>query len=64
MARGDEVIANSHFIAEHIRAQYPKLAASLTVVSRAAPTWPGSIPAAVTRERIDALRQVLGNLHR
>ncbi|MGD2133959.1 MAG: glycosyltransferase family 4 protein [Maricaulaceae bacterium] len=55
MARGDVVIANSEFIAERIRSEHGSLAKEIVVIPRGVDTRAFD-PAAVSAERVDALR--------
>jgi glycosyltransferase involved in cell wall biosynthesis len=55
MARGDEVIANSHFIADRVRAEHPGLAPNLTVIPRGTDLAVHD-PKAVTLDRLKDLK--------
>jgi glycosyltransferase involved in cell wall biosynthesis len=59
MARGDAVIANSHYTAEHIRGLYPWAADRIRVIYRGTDLAAFS-PRAVAPERIEHLRQSWG----
>jgi len=59
MARGDVVIANSHFTAEVIRSVYPPAAERIRVIHRGTDLAAFS-PAAVAPERVEAMRRAWG----
>lgn len=59
MARGDVVIANSHFIADHIRAEHPFARDRITVIPRGVDVAAFD-PAAVSAERVAALKAAWG----
>jgi glycosyltransferase involved in cell wall biosynthesis len=59
MARGDAVIANSHYTADLIRAAYPQAADRIRVIHRGTDFSVFS-PQAVASERVEALRKAWG----
>jgi glycosyltransferase involved in cell wall biosynthesis len=59
MARGDVVIANSHYTADLIRASYPQAGERIRVVHRGT-DFSVFTPSAVAPERIEALRKAWG----
>lgn len=59
MARGDRVIANSQFIADHISRQYPEYKDRVTVVHRGTDMKQFN-PDAVSQERLEAIRSGWG----
>lgn len=59
MARGDAVIANSHYTGELIRSLYPQAAGRICVIHRGT-DFLAFAPAAVAPERIEALRRAWG----
>lgn len=59
MARGDVVIANSNFIAQHVRRTHATPESRLAVIPRGS-DMAALDPAAVTPERVEALRLVWG----
>jgi glycosyltransferase involved in cell wall biosynthesis len=59
MAKGDAVIANSHFTAEHVRAEHGLDPKKLHVIPRGIDVQ-GFTPEHVTPERIDAVRRQWG----
>jgi glycosyltransferase involved in cell wall biosynthesis len=59
MARGDAVVANSHFIAERIRAEHGALAKEIVVIPRGVDTAAFD-PGAVALERVAAVRAAWG----
>jgi glycosyltransferase involved in cell wall biosynthesis len=59
MARGDAVIANSHYTADLIRSVYPQAEGRLRVVHRGTDLTAFS-PGAVAPERVEALRKAWG----
>jgi glycosyltransferase involved in cell wall biosynthesis len=59
MARGDAIIANSHYTADLIRSLYPQAAERIRVIHRGTDFGAFS-PAAVAAERVDDLRRAWG----
>jgi glycosyltransferase involved in cell wall biosynthesis len=59
MARGDVVIANSHYTAELIRAVYPPAVERIRVIHRGT-DLAAFAPAAVAPERVEAMRRAWG----
>lgn len=59
MARGDAVIANSHYTAELIRGLYPQAGERVRVIHRGT-DFSAFSPSAVAPERIEALRKAWG----
>src|SRR4051812_4108123 len=59
MARGDAVIANSHYTADLIRAAYPQAASRLRVIHRGT-DFAAFTPSVVAPERVEALRRAWG----
>jgi len=59
MARGDAIIANSHYTADLIRSLYPQAADRIRVIHRGTDFGAFS-PAAVAAERVDDLRRAWG----
>jgi glycosyltransferase involved in cell wall biosynthesis len=59
MARGDAVIANSHYTAELIRSAYPQAGPRLRVIHRGT-DFAAFTPSAVAPERVEALRKAWG----
>ncbi len=59
MARGDVVIANSHFIAEHIRAEHPFAEDRIVVIPRGVDVAAFD-PDAVSSQRVEALKAAWG----
>ncbi|MBM6596164.1 glycosyltransferase family 4 protein [Microvirga pudoricolor] len=59
MARGDAIIANSHYTADLIRSLYPQSADRIRVIHRGTDFMQFS-PGAVTAERVEALRKAWG----
>jgi len=59
MARGDAVIANSHYTAELIRSAYPQAGPRIRVIHRGT-DFAAFTPSAVAPERVEALRRAWG----
>ena len=59
MARGDAVIANSHYTAELIRSAYPQAGPRIRVINRGT-DFAAFTPSAVAPERVEALRRAWG----
>ena len=62
MARGDAVIANSHYTAELIRSAYPQAGPRIRVIHRGT-DFAAFTPSAVAPERVEALRRAWGVAH-
>src|SRR5918998_47869 len=59
MARGDAVIANSHYTADLIRSLYPQTADRIRVIHRGT-DFAAFTPSAVAPERVESLRRAWG----
>ncbi|WP_348245960.1 glycosyltransferase, partial [Salmonella enterica] len=59
MARGDAIIANSHYTADLIRSLYPQASERIRVIHRGT-DFAAFSPAAVAADRVEGLRRAWG----